>query len=305
MNRRKAIVLVGAAGVSTMLPATAQQTVKVPRIGFLWTGDQAGTALAFDLFQGGLRQAGYVEGRNIEVEQRWAANAPPRLAELAAELVAIKVDVIVTQGTPAAHAAKRATTSIPIVMAISADVVSSGLVTSLARPGGNVTGMTLMQELDGKRLEFLKDLIPTLSRVGVISDAVSYTGKWIGVSEIEVAGRKLKLQLQVLEIRSVDDIEKAILAATKARLEALIVLSSPILRFQEKRLADLTAKYHLPAIYQRREFVDAGGLMAYGPSDTEFFRRAADFSQYRDIARNDGGTAQLRLHSHQTKTFLT
>jgi putative ABC transport system substrate-binding protein len=256
-----------AVGLVAALPgAEAQQAGKVPRVGFLWTSSPELTTRPLDAFRQGLREAGYIEGKNIAIEHRWAADVAQRLPDLASELVRNKVDIVVTQGTPAAQAAKRATTTIPIVMAVSGDAVATGLVASLARPGGNITGLTLLPELIGKRLELLKEAIPKARRIAVIVDAEPRSA---------AAARALGSQLQILEVRGHSDFEKAFEAATKARAEALVVSQSPILRFYVQSFVDLAAKNRLPAIYQRREFVEAGGLMAYGPRDADLFRRAA------------------------------
>jgi putative ABC transport system substrate-binding protein len=241
------------------LGAEAQQAGRVPRVGFLWTGSPELTTRALDAFRQGLREAGYIEGRNIAIEHRWAADVVQRLPDLASELVRSKVDIVVTQGTPAAEAAKRVTTTVPIVMAISGDAMATGLVASLAHPGGNITGLTLLPELIGKRLELLKEAIPTASRVAVIVDptATAPGGTTLGLRETEAAARALGSRLQILEVRGRGDFEKAFEAATKARAEALVVSASPILRFHLKPFVDLAAKHRLPAMYQRREFVEA------------------------------------------------
>ncbi len=257
----------------------AQPAGKIPRVGFLWTGSPELTAQALAAFRQGLHEAGYVEGATVTLEQRWAADAVERLPTLASELVSRKVDVLVTQGTPAAHAAKRTTTLIPIVMAISGDAVASGLVASLAHPGGNITGLTLLPELTGKRLELLKEIVPKARRIAVIVDPSTTTreGAALGLNEIRAAAHTLGFQLQILEVRGRPDFETAFEAASKARAEALVVSASPILRFHLKSFVDLAARHRLPAMYQRREFVEAGGLMAYGPRDADLFHRAAAY----------------------------
>jgi putative ABC transport system substrate-binding protein len=256
------------------LAAEAQPPRKVPRIGFLWMGSPSEDAL--DAFRQGLREADYIEGHNIAIEHRSAADAVQRLPELAAELVRSGVDIVVTQGTPAAHAAKRATSKIPIVMAISSDPAGRGLVASLARPGGNITGLTLMP-LGGKRLEMLREAVPNAARFAVIVDSTNAEpgGAPLGLKETEVAARSLGLPLHVSEVRGSTDLEKAFKDAARARADALIVPASPILRFHRKSLVDLAAKYRLPTMYQMTEFAEAGGLMAYGPRDADLFRRAA------------------------------
>jgi putative ABC transport system substrate-binding protein len=193
-------------------------------------------------------------------------------------LVQLKADVIVTQGTPAAHAAKQATSSIPIVTTTADDPVGSGLVTSLARPGGNITGLTsLAPELSRKRLELLKETVPGISRAAVLWDSAGGAQVTSILRETQVAAQAFGLQLHLLEVQGPNEFESAFSIATKERTEALLVLPSPILTFQRKPLVDLAATSRLPAIYPTREFVDAGGLMAYGPSFPDLFRRAAAY----------------------------
>ena len=268
ITRRRFLATTGGAAL-TVAPVVvdAQLPRKVPRICFLWTGSPPKDAL--DAFRQGLREADYIEGQNIALEHRSAMDVVQRLPELAAEIVRGGVDIIVTQGTPAAHAAKRATTTIPIVMAISGDPVQTGLIASLARPGGNITGLTLGPNLAGKRLEILKETVPTARRLAVIVDPGA---PW---KEMQAAARSLGLPLQVSEVRGSGDFVKAFEAAIQSRADTLIVSSSPILRFHRQSLVDLAAKYRLPAMYQLREFVEVGGLMAYGPRDADLFRRAA------------------------------
>ena len=273
-----------ALGLGLLVPqvANAQASKKLPRIGFLWTGSPHLAPHAVDAFRQGLRDAGYVEGQTIVIEHRWAADVLQQLPDLAAELVRSNVDIIVTQGTPAAQAAKRATSTIPIVMSIVGDPVGVGLIASLARPGGNITGSTVTVFGDGlnaKRLELLREVVPTATRVAVIVDptAPGPGGAPRGLNEAKAAARSLGLQPQILEVRAPADFEKAFEAATKARAEALTVLASPILRFHRKPLVNLAAKHRLPAMYQSREFVEDGGLMAYGPRDADLFRRAAGY----------------------------
>jgi putative ABC transport system substrate-binding protein len=227
-----------------------------------------------------LRDLGYVEGRNLVIDYRDAEGKLERLPALAAELVALKVDVIVAGNTLAALAAKQATKAIPIVFATSVDPVTSGLVTSFARPGGNVTGLSnLFPELVGKCLEQLTQAVPGVSRAAVLWHPGAFgerTDKDL-LKEAEVAVRALGVRLQFVEVRGREDFERAFLDITGARADGLTVLGSPMFLGERRRLVDLAAKNRLPAVYPQREFVDAGGLMAYGPSTADLFRRAATY----------------------------
>jgi putative ABC transport system substrate-binding protein len=262
------------------LAVEAQQAAKVARIGFLSLHVAPNRHLR-EAFRQGLRDLGYLEGRNVVIEYRDAEGKVERLPALAAELVALKVDVIVTGGgTPTALAAKQATKSIPIVFASAPDPVTDGLVTSLARPGGNVTGSSnLNPELVGKCLEQLKQAVPGVSRVAVLwqPGAMDERTEKDMLKRAEVAGRALGVRLQVVEARGPADFGRAFSDMTRARADALTVLGSAMFFSERKRLLDLTAKNRLPAVYSQREFVDAGGLMAYGPNLADFFRHAATY----------------------------
>jgi putative ABC transport system substrate-binding protein len=213
-----------------------------------------------------------MEGQNILIEYRYGEGLPA----LASELVSLKVDVIVAVGTAAIRAAKEATGMIPIVMAISADPVGSGFVVSLARPGGNITGLTnLAPELRGKGLELLKEVVPRLSRVAVLSNPANPAHSGAVLKEIKAAARTLGLQIQIVEARRPDDFDSAFHAATKGRSGALSVLGDPILGAHSGKIADLALKYRLPSIFQFRENAEAGGLMSYGPKSDDLWRRAA------------------------------
>ncbi len=260
--------------------AEAQQAAKVPRIGFLQLDPAANPHLR-EAFLQGLRDLGYVEGRNVVIEYRSAEGKAERLPALAAELVALKVDVIVSGGgTPTALAAKQATRTLPIVFASAADPVTDGLVTSLARPGGNVTGSSyLAPELVGKCLEQLKQAVPGVSRVAVLWQP-SATGERTEkdmLKEAEVAARALGVQLQLVKARGPADFDRAFSEMTKARAGALTVLGSAIFSSERRRLVDLAAKHRLPAVFTSKDFVDAGGLMAFGPNLADSFRRAATY----------------------------
>jgi ABC-type uncharacterized transport system substrate-binding protein len=255
----------------------AQQATKIPRIGLLLTGTLSSSSYSLEAFRNGLRDLGYVEGKNILVEYRYAEGKPDRLPSLAAELVRLKVDVIVTTGTPPSQAAKTATTTIPIVMALISDPVGAGLVASLARPGGNITGLSsVSQDLSGKRLELLKEAIPKVSRVGVLYDP-NDPAKVAEFKEIEVAARPLGVHLQSLEVRSLDELESAFKAATRGKAAALLVLPTTILSTRTKQIAELSAKNRLPTMFATSQCMDAGGLMSYGPDYADLWRRAATY----------------------------
>jgi len=257
--------------------AGAQQAGKTYRIGYLGVSSPSATAHLIQAFQLGLLEYGYKEGRNITIEYRWAEGRSDRLPGLAAELVRLKVDVIVVGPPPVALAAKSATKTIPIVFAAGGSPVESGLVASLARPGGNLTGLaTISPELSGKRLQLLKEAVPKASRVAVFWTPTNPAhGQALEVAE--AAAQILRLQLQPVEYRTPDDFESAFEAATRERASALMVLDDPISFSQRARIVGLAAKGRLPAIYGFREFAESGGLIVYGPNLPDQFRRAAGF----------------------------
>jgi putative tryptophan/tyrosine transport system substrate-binding protein len=267
-------------GLFNPFGAEAQRAAKVARIGYLSTNHGANPYLR-EAFLQGLRDLGYVEGRNVVIEYRDAEGKPERFPALAAELVALKVDVIfVGGGTLQALAAKHATRTLPIVFAGVADPVGSGLVTNLARPGGNVTGLSMLSpELVGKCLELLKQAVSGVSRVAVLWQPGGLGGRTDKdmLKAAEVAARALGVRLQVVEARGPADFDRAFSDMTRARAGALTVLTSNMFFIERRRLVDLAAKHRLPAVYQWREGVDAGGLMAYGPNVTDLFRRAATY----------------------------
>ena len=268
MDRRDTVLALLALGAAP-LAAEAQQAAKVARIGYL-SPNLAADPIVQEAFGQGLRDLGYVEGRNVVIEYRDAEGKFERLPALAAELVALKVDVIVAApGTLAARVAKQATRTIPIVFAVVGDPVGSGLVTSLARPGGNVTGLSnLASELVGKRLELLKQAVPGVDRVAVLwfPGALGERTDKDMLREAEAAARALAVRLQVVEARGPADFDRAFSDMTRARVGALTVLPANMFLREHRRIVDLAAKNRLPAVYTSREFVDAGGLMAYGPN---------------------------------------
>jgi putative tryptophan/tyrosine transport system substrate-binding protein len=256
-------------------PAQAQQSTKVPRIGYLAASIIAAESRA--TITQGLRKLGYIEGQNIKIEYRHAEGKFERLPILAAELVRLKVDAILTAGSTATRAAKEATSTIPIIMLQDNDPVASGFVASLARPGGNITGLsTLRPEISGKRLELLKEVVPGLSRVGVLG-ASDNPGNAQALAEVEAAAAAIKVQLQYLDIRSAKDIEPAFQEARKANAGGLIELGGPLLNLHRTALLDLATKSRLPVMWVRRGFVEAGGLMYYGVDPADLQRRAATY----------------------------
>jgi putative ABC transport system substrate-binding protein len=259
-------------------PASAQQPPKKgARIGILVGGSASSDSARIEALRQGLRELGYVEGKNIVIEYAYADGKTDRLTDLAATLVRLKVEVIVTAGPSATRAAKQAITTIPIVMAQDSDPVSSGLVASLARPGGSITGLSrLSPELSGKQLELLKETVPTLSHLAVFENSTQ-PGNQQSLTELERAAGALGLQLQYLNIGGPKDIETAFRAASKARANGILVLSSPALFSRRTEVIELAAKNRLPAMYFALEFAEDGGLMSYGPSINDLFRRAATY----------------------------
>ena len=256
------------------LSTLAQKPAKVPRIFFLSAG---GPGPNIEAFRVGLQELNYIVGQNIAIEYRWAEGREDRLPDLAAEVVRLNIDIIVCTSSSAARAAQQATKTIPIVMAVSGDPVATGLVASLARPGGNITGLTILSpELSGKRLELLKEAAPKVSRVAVLWNPAS-PDKQLDFKETQAVARFLGLRLQSLEVRGPKDFDKVFQAATKERAHALIALADPVTGSQGRRIIGFAAKSRLPAIYGDSAFVEAGGLMAYGPNILDLYRRAAYF----------------------------
>jgi putative ABC transport system substrate-binding protein len=263
--------------LATIHLAEAQQPIKVPRIGFLAGSSLSTNAARVEAFRQGLRDLGYVEGKNILIEYRWAEGKFDRLPDLAAELVRLKVDVIVTAGPSSTRGAKDATVTIPIVMAQDSDPVGSGFVASLARPGGNITGLSaLAPELSVKQLELLKEIVPKLSRVAILGMSTN-PGNGQSLKETELAARAFGVQVQYLDVLDPKDIQTAFQAASKGRADAVLVLQSPVFNPRRTQLADLAAKNRRPAMYPQGEYVKDGGLMTYGPSITDLYRRAATY----------------------------
>jgi putative ABC transport system substrate-binding protein len=257
------------------LLAEAQPGGTVHRIGFLGNSTPALEANLVNPFREGLRELGYVEGQNIHIEYRWAEGKYERLAALVNELLARNVKVIVTAGTPASHAVKKATTSVPLVMVAVGDPVASGLVPSLTRPGGNITGLTSMgDELEGKRLELLRDLIPTISHVAALTNSANASMKKASEVLLAVAAT-LKIKVLVLDVRSADQLEKALDVMRQNRPDALLVPADRVFLTSRARIVEFAAQQQLPGIHGYRELVEAGGLISYGPSYAGMHRRAA------------------------------
>jgi putative tryptophan/tyrosine transport system substrate-binding protein len=278
--------------------AEAQQPKKVPLIGYLTAGSLSAISTRIEAFRQGLRELEYVEGKNVIIERRSVEGKADRLPGLAAELVRLKVDVIVTAGPQATHAAKQATVTIPIVMTFDSDPVGSGSVASLARPGGNITGLsTLAPEISGKQLELLKEIVPKLSRVAVLGSSTT-PGNAQSLKETELAAGTLAVQLQYLDVRDPKDIETAFQAASKGRADAVLVLAGSVINSHRTQIAELAVKRRLPAIYFRSEFVEDGGLMSYATDITDLDRRAATY-----VDKILKGTKPADLPVEQPKKF--
>ena len=279
MNKKIVLSLLATLILASIHLAEAQQARKVPRIGHVsGSGDANNPEPSVEAFRQGLRDLGYIEGKNILVEYRYAEGKLDRAPALVAELVQLRVDVLVAAFLPGIRAAKEATKTIPIVMVTGVDPVATGLVDSLARPGGNITGLTtLARELSGKRLELFKEAVPGISRVGVLWDA-NAEAPTISFKEYESVARALKIPLQSLEVRGPSpNLAGAFQAAAKGRANALITISNPVLSGYAKRIVDLAIKRRLPSMYERSEYVESGGLMSYSSNVAESYRRAATF----------------------------
>jgi putative tryptophan/tyrosine transport system substrate-binding protein len=297
--RRQVIRLALCAMLFALYPSVhAQQPGKVPRIAYLSAASASSQVTQLEAFRQGLRKLGYSEGKNIVIEERYAEGKRDRLSEFAAELVRLKVDIIVTGGPTVTRAAKQATATIPIAMAYDIDPVGNGFVASLAHPGGNITGLSsLGPELSGKQLELLKEIVPKLSRVAVLGNSTQ-PGNAQSLRETEAAAREFKVQLQLLDVLEPKDIETAFQAAAKARTDAILVLGNPFLGAHRKQISELALKNRLPAIYPQSEFVEVGGLMTYAASRTDLFRRTAAY-----VDKILKGTKPADLPVEQPKKF--
>jgi len=274
MKRREFITLIGGTAAAWPLAARAQSAY---RIGVLETTSAALNAANFDALRQGLRQHGYIEGQNLVIEYRSADGRAERFPDLAAELVRLNVDLIVTRGTPAIFAAKNATKTIPVVMAASGDPLGAGVVAGLARPGGNVTGLSaFVTELQAKRLELLREMVPRINRIAALLNMSSPAEppQW---EETKAAARTLAIEPQLLDVRKPEDLGRAFETAIRQRADALVVGINVLTQANRRPIADLAMKHRLPAIYASREFVDAGGLVVLGVSYPDLYRRAATY----------------------------
>ncbi len=277
MDRRTFVKTLGVGLLAAPLAAKAQQARRIARIGFLSSYSAERESIFLAAFQQGLLELGYLEGRNIFIEQRYAGGNFQKLPDLAAELLALRVDILVTTGTPAAQAAKNATSVIPIVMTLVADPVGTGLVASLARPGGNITGLSDFNAgVVAKRLQLLKEVVPSASRVAVLFNPANPTNplQWKLTQAVAPA---LGVTLLSLEAKGADDIDRAFTAIRKQLPEALIVIGDPLFGTHRRRIVELSVKSRLPATYSNREWADAGGLMSYGANFGDLYRRAATY----------------------------
>ncbi len=279
MSKKIVGLALGALLLALCFPAQAQQPTKVPRIGFLDGSTASSSAVLLEAFRQEMRKLGWIEGKNINIEYRFAEQKSERTPELAADLVRLKVDLIVVIGRPQALAAKKATTTIPIVMANVGDPVGAGLVASLARPGGNVTGFSsLAPELNSKRLEILKDAVPKLARVGLLRLAGVGLADDLQLKEVRPAAVALKLRLEEIDAQpDPKGLESAFQTAKQKQVGAIMTMATRSFFAERKRIVELAGKYRLPAIYFQKEFVDEGGLMSYGADYDDLFRRSAHY----------------------------
>ena len=281
-------------------PALAQERPKIPRVGLLFTVSMSSAAERIEAFRQGLRELGYIDGANIRLEPRYADSKIGRLPALAADLVRANADVIVTSGQGPTRSAKAATATIPIVMARDTDPVGNGFVASLARPGGNVTGLSsLAPEISGKQVEILKQVVPVLSRLAVLGTSTT-PGDGQLIKEIETAAGAFGVRLQYEDVLKAADIEPAFRAAGKGRADAMLVLGSGIYAAHRKQVVDLTIKNHLPAIYRSREYIEVGGLMVYGVNPFDLDRRAA---VYVDKILKGAKPADLPWNNRQSSSW--
>ena len=277
MRRRQFITLLGGAAVAWPLAARAQPRPNVPRVGYLFSLNEAEGKHLWEAARQGLRELGYVEGRNIIVEPRWAEGKYDRLRALVAELERLKLDVLVAAATPTNIAVNDGTSTIPVVFVAVADPMRAGLIASLSRPGGRFTGLSLLTpETSGKRLELLREVVPNLVRVAVLLNPGNLAN-FIFVEETQAAARSLGLELQLFEVRTPADVEKAFPAAVAGRASAIVVFDDPFIHSHRVRIVALAADHKLPAICGTREYADDGGLMAYGPHRPDLYRRSATF----------------------------
>ncbi len=275
MRRREFITLLGGAAVTWPLAARAQYKGKLPRVGFMGNSTAALEANLVGSFRDGLRELGYEENRNIIIEFRWADGKYERFPALVAELLSAKVDVIVTAGTPATLAVTKATSTVPLVMVAVGDPVGTGIVPSLARPGGNITGLSsIAPDLEGKRLNLLREVVPELSRVAFFLNPAN-AFHTVSIRQARAAAQTLRIKLQSVEVRKSEDLDTAFAAILKERPDALLILADRVFLHNRKRMMDFCTQNRLPTMVPYRELVEAGGLISYGPSYEYMHRRAA------------------------------
>ena len=299
MRRREFITLLG--GAVAAWPVALRAQAKIPRIGFMGNSTAALEANVVGSFCDGLRELGYQEGRNIVIEYRWADGNYARFPALVAELIAAKVDVIVTAGTPAVLAVKKATTTVPVVMVAVGDPVGTGLVPSLARPGGNLTGLSsIAPDLEGKRLDLLREIVPTLSRVAVFFNSLN-PFHVVSVRQANAAAQTMGIKLQWYNIRKSEDLDGAFAAIRKVRPDALLILADRVFLHNRQRMMDFTEEQRLPNVNPYKELVEAGGLMSYGPSYEDIHKRAAI---YVDKIIKGAKPADLPIEQPSKFTFI-
>ena len=275
MRRREFITLIGGTAVTWPLPLSAQQREKLPTIGFLGASTSSNWNHWTAAFVQRLRELGWIEGRTVAIEYRWAEGRSERFAEIAAEFVRLKVDVILTVGS-AALAAKQVTSTVPIVFALAADPVGNGMVASLARPGGNLTGLSIQStDLAGKRIELLREVLPELRRLAVIAN-IGASSAVLEIAEAQAAARKLGIDVDVLEIRRAEDIAPAF-GTLKSSVQAIYLCPDPLINANHARINTLALGARLPTMHPFRDYLGAGGLMSYGTNNADLFRRAGDY----------------------------
>jgi putative ABC transport system substrate-binding protein len=298
MNRREFITLVGGAAA---WPVTARAQSKIPRIGFLGNSTAALEANLLDAFREGLRELGYEEGRNIIIEYRWADGKYDHFPVLVAELIAAKVDAIVTAGTPAALAVKNATTTVPLVMVAVGDPIGTGLVPSLARPGGNLTGLSsIAPDLEGKRLQLLREVTPALSYVAMFINSLN-PFHVSSMKQAHDAAQAMGIKLQLHDIRKSEDLDEAFAAIRKERPDALLILADRVFLHNRERIVDFANEQRLPNVNAYKELVEVGGLMSYGPSYEDMHKRAAI---YVDKILKGAKPADLPIEQPSKFTFI-
>jgi putative ABC transport system substrate-binding protein len=299
MRRREFLCILGGAAAAWPLAARAQP--RIPRIGFMGNSTAALETNLVNSFRDGLRELAYEEGRNIVIDYRWADGRYERFPALIAELLAAKVDVIVTAGTPAALAVKKATTTVPVVMVAVGDPVGTGLVSSLARPGGNLTGLSsVAPDLEGKRLELLRQVVPTLSHVAMFINSLN-PFHVVSVRQAHAAAQALGIRLEPLDVLKSEDLDRAFAAIRKDRPDALLILADRVFLHNRQRMMDFTEELHLPNVNAYKELVEAGGLMSYGPSYENMHKRAAI---YVDKILKGAKPAELPIEQPTSFTFV-